>query len=118
MILFGVRSRRKRLGTATTECPQCHKTCSQAVARLQRWFTLFFIPVIPFSTRYYAVCSMCSGATKLDRAEAERLSGATVATSVPPSAPSAPDGALAPPDGTAADGVHPPAYGANPSDFS
>lgn len=74
MILFGFRGKRKRLGTVFTECPQCHRACSQVVARTQRWFTLFFIPIFPFSTTFLTVCSMCSGATKIDRARAEHLS--------------------------------------------
>jgi hypothetical protein len=73
MILFGVRSRRNRLGTVFTECPQCHQTCSQSIARVRRWFTLFFIPIFPFSTKHFTVCSMCSGAARVDRAHAEHL---------------------------------------------
>jgi hypothetical protein len=73
MILFGIRSRRNRLGTVITECPQCHQTCSQSIARVRRWFTLFFIPIFWFSTRHFTVCSMCSGAARVDRAHAEHL---------------------------------------------
>jgi hypothetical protein len=119
MILFGLRGRRKRLGTVTTECPQCHRTCSQAVGRAQRWFTLFFIPIFPFSTRYYTVCSMCSGSTKIDRAQAEHLSstGAQRAGQ----SPARPPGAAAPvpplPNTALGGTPHPPAYGANPDDF-
>jgi hypothetical protein len=120
MILFGVRSRRKRLGTVTTECPQCHRTCSQAVARAQRWFTLFFIPIFPFSSKYYSVCSMCSGATKLDRAQAERLSseGPSQQQQPSPPAPGAGDAVPSPPDHTPGGTPRPPSYGADPSDYA
>lgn len=73
MVLFGFRGKRTSLGTAFRICAHCQRPCSQAVARIQRWFTLFFIPVFPFSTRYVTVCSMCSAATRVDRARAEEL---------------------------------------------
>jgi len=102
MILFGLRAKRRRLGTVFTECPQCHRACSQVIARSQRWFTLFFIPVIPFAATYLTVCSMCSGATKVDRDRAEHLSalGAQPAGQ-PPAAPA--------PGSSAADTM-PPGY--------
>jgi hypothetical protein len=119
MILFGVRSRRMRLGTVTTECPQCHRTCSQAIARAQRWFTLFFIPIFPFSSRHYSVCSMCSGATKLDRAQAEGLSSQGLAQQPPTAPPPGASAAVPPPhDATPGATPRPPSYGADPSDYA
>lgn len=74
MILLGFRAKRKRLGTVRMLCSQCRNTCSHAVARVQRWITLFLIPMFPFSSRHYTVCSMCSATTWIDRARAEALS--------------------------------------------
>jgi hypothetical protein len=88
MILFGVRSTRNRLGTVIAECPQCHQTCSQSIARVRRWFTLFFIPIFPVSTKHLTVCSMCSGSARVDRAHAEHLASLGAQPSGQPPSPS------------------------------
>jgi hypothetical protein len=36
----------------------------QNAVESQRWFTLFFIPVIPLGTRYTLRCGVCGLATK------------------------------------------------------
>jgi hypothetical protein len=73
LILFGFRSRRKSLGTTFMLCSRCQRPCAHAIARMQRWFTLFFIPVIPFKTTYFTSCAMCGSAFKIDREKAEQL---------------------------------------------
>lgn len=72
-ILFGFRSMRKSLGTCFMLCSRCHRPCAHAVVRMQRWFTLFFIPIFPFKTTYLTSCAMCGSAFKIDRAKAEQL---------------------------------------------
>jgi hypothetical protein len=116
MILFGFRARRKRLGAVFNECAQCHRACSQVVAKVQRWFTLFFIPIFPFSTKYYTVCSMCSGATKIDRARAEHLAktGQHQAGQPPVTSPDATGSVLAPPDADVSVAPFPPVHGTAP----
>ncbi|HUD69458.1 MAG TPA: zinc ribbon domain-containing protein [Acidimicrobiales bacterium] len=116
MILFGFRGRRKRLATVFIECPQCHRTCSQVVARTQRWFTLFFIPIFPFSTKYFTVCSMCSGATKIDRTRAEHLSkmGEQQAGQPAVSTPDATPSVLRPPGGDVGATPYPPVHESTP----
>ncbi len=117
MILFGFRGKRKRLGTVFTECPQCHRACSQVVARTQRWFTLFFIPIFPFSTTFLTVCSMCSGATKIDRARAEHLSkmGEQQAGPPPSTGPDPTPSVLPTSDGDTGAPPFPPVHGGAPS---
>jgi hypothetical protein len=88
---------------------------------VQRWFTLFFIPIFPFSSKHFTVCSMCSGATKVDRERAERLStqGAPRGASTPtPLGAVGGDAVLAPPDLAAKDAPSRPGYGPDPSDFA
>jgi hypothetical protein len=38
---------------------------------LRRYFTLFFIPVIPLGTTYVMTCTMCGQSTKISREAAE-----------------------------------------------
>jgi hypothetical protein len=73
------------MGAVIDTCARCSRACSQQIVRLQRWFTLFFIPIFPFHTRYVAVCSMCSNNQTLDRTHAEQMaSRGDQGPSVPP----------------------------------
>ncbi len=98
MIIFGFRRSRKQLGTVFTLCRQCGQPCAHAVVALKRWFTLFFIPVIPLGATYIVVCAMCGGAVKIDKAGAEQLIGAAqpqpTAPEMTPDGPITPYGAL------------------------
>ncbi len=73
MIIFGMRGRTKDHGEAVpAECPRCHnRTFFHYVSRT-RWFSLFFIPVIPVSTKHFIVCPVCNFAVALDSDGRER----------------------------------------------
>lgn len=73
MIVYGFRSRNKVLGQAAYECSQCHQVANHAGVRTTRWFTLFFIPLIPFSKKTTARCSACGFQQKLDNKDADRV---------------------------------------------
>lgn len=106
MILFGFRGIRRHLGTTFIVCSRCQRPCSHVVARVQRWFTLFFIPVAPIKTTYFTVCSMCSAAVKVDRAQAEHLVAVGREQASSP-VEMTPDGPMTPPP-TAGLGFGPP----------
>ncbi len=81
MIIFGTRGRTKDNGEAVPAvCPRCHnRTFFHFVSRA-RWFTLFFVPVIPFSSKHFIVCPVCNFAVALDdegRERAGRMVGLT-----------------------------------------
>ncbi|MBX3312783.1 MAG: zinc ribbon domain-containing protein [Actinobacteria bacterium] len=60
LLIFGFKIRTKLLGTVAFFCPRCggDRTAKRLVAR--RWFTLFFIPVIPLKEVGEVVeCSTC-----------------------------------------------------------
>ncbi|MGO8877038.1 MAG: zinc-ribbon domain-containing protein [Acidimicrobiales bacterium] len=73
LILFGVRSRARTVGHVTMQCPICGVTCAQALREGRRWFTLFFIPIVPVSHTYALVCSSCGQGRKLDKPQAEQM---------------------------------------------
>ncbi len=62
MIIFGFRVRGTAIGTGTFFCPQEGGDREYQRQRLRRWFTLFFIPLIPLNVLGEAVhCTSCGG---------------------------------------------------------
>lgn len=59
------------------DCPRCHNTAPYVVHQLRTWFTLFFIPVIPYSTKYLLSCTICREAREITAEEKDRLLGAS-----------------------------------------
>jgi hypothetical protein len=48
------------LGSAGTRvCPNCGNRAEWSLLRVQKWFTLFFIPVFAYKTFEAAVCPVC-----------------------------------------------------------
>jgi hypothetical protein len=70
-LIFGFKSFLRNLAVVTAVCPQCHNPSAHRIVKRTRMFTLFFIPLIPFSIKTYSVCSFCGATTKLDKASTE-----------------------------------------------
>lgn len=78
MIIFGFSGRTKDLGEAVpTECPRCHNQVFFHLMTRTRWFSLFFIPLIPYSSRHLLVCPICGYAAPAE-GEARELAGRLV----------------------------------------
>jgi zinc-ribbon family len=82
MIIFGWgRVTKKQHGpTLAMKCPQCNNETWFQLWRYRSWFTLFFIPLIPYSTAHFLSCSVCSQGMELngDRLQqAKQLNGLT-----------------------------------------
>jgi hypothetical protein len=69
IILFGFRTRLKTVVMLMLACRNGHVAAHRLVKRV-RWFTLFFIPVIPLSTKYLTVCSQCGTAVNWNKEDA------------------------------------------------
>lgn len=97
--IFGTRVKRRRLGTVLMMCQSCHRPCSHVVGMRQTWFTLFFIPLIPFKATHFTVCSMCSASFKQSKEDAARLVAVGAQQSSQPAemTPDGPLSATAPP---------------------
>ncbi len=82
-IIFGFGRRTMRvLGfTAARLCGNCHNTSPWKVMKVTRWFTLFFIPIIPYSSKYLAVCPTCSRGVLVDAQAAKGMAAGGVAPS-------------------------------------
>jgi zinc-ribbon family len=60
LLIFGMRSRSHQHGPCVAaSCPRCHNEVVLIYLVVTRWFTLFFIPVIPTSKRRMLMCPIC-----------------------------------------------------------
>jgi hypothetical protein len=61
LIIFGMRNRVHQHGPCVAaSCPRCHNEVVLIYAVITRWFTLFFIPVIPIKRNRMLICPVCS----------------------------------------------------------
>jgi uncharacterized protein (DUF983 family) len=67
-IIFGWgRQTRTEFGsTMLIQCPHCNNTKFWDLIKLRTWFTLFFIPLIPYSSEVLLVCPVCAHGLGLD----------------------------------------------------
>ena len=64
IIIYGTRGFEKILGqTVAYSCARCNNIALFNVVRIRKWFTLFWIPIFPYSSKYYMVCPVCGSAT-------------------------------------------------------
>lgn len=62
MIVYGTRGLKSRVSTGQFYCPQCAETRSYTWYKVRKWFTLYFIPLIPLDVAgEYLECPTCSG---------------------------------------------------------
>jgi len=58
----------KRFGvTFQHSCDHCHNEDYWTLSRITTWFTFFFIPVIPYSVKYFLSCPVCQYGFTLDK---------------------------------------------------
>jgi hypothetical protein len=110
VIIFGFRSRPATIAVLNLACRNGH-IASHRLMKVTRWFTLFFIPVIPFSRSYYTVCAQCGTNVKWSKADADlAVAQAVPATDSPaPVDPVARPIPMGPPDASTAATSAPPA---------
>ncbi|MGD9365098.1 MAG: zinc-ribbon domain-containing protein [Desulfobacteraceae bacterium] len=74
MIIFGWgRVTNKNYGpTIATNCPNCNNDTWLQLYRCRTWFTLFFIPVFPYSKKHLLLCDVCSQGVELKGEQIQR----------------------------------------------
>jgi hypothetical protein len=86
LLIFGTKARAKAIGTGQFFCTRCGADRSYVLQQIRRWFTLFFVPLLPIGKvlREQVRCSTCGTAFSPDvlnmptSAEfSENLGGAT-----------------------------------------
>ncbi len=61
IFIFGIDSIKKEIGPVEEKlCPHCSNKKHWLLQKSSRMFSLFFIPLIPFSTKYYIHCPICN----------------------------------------------------------
>jgi hypothetical protein len=70
-LLFGSRPSEQIVNIVSFVCGFCTTNARQNVIKSSNKFTLFFVPLFSFSTRYYNECTNCGGRTSLTRAQVD-----------------------------------------------
>ena len=72
IIIYGSRAFQKVFGnTAPQTCGYCKEVAELKVFRVSKWFTLFYIPLFPFSYKYYLQCPYCEVMSEISKEEAK-----------------------------------------------
>lgn len=74
MIIFfgwGHRTAKSFGPVKKVECSNCNNESDWHLQKVTTWFTLFFIPVIPYEVLYLLVCPVCRYCVQLEKAEFE-----------------------------------------------
>jgi len=72
-ILFGFRSMVRNLAMVMYTCRTTNQPAAHRLSRITRWFTLFFIPVIPVGRRHILTCSGCGQSYKITKEQATEI---------------------------------------------
>jgi len=72
MLIVGTRPNTKLLGQIAYICPSCQHNSWHSVGRTRRWFTLFFVPVIPFTKSSISRCNLCGFMQRVPNPQAEQ----------------------------------------------
>jgi len=74
-IVWGSRVFHKVLGRTQKSyvCGNCSNENWFEVIKITTWFTLFFIPVFPFSFKYFVGCPICDKGNYITEDDAKQL---------------------------------------------
>jgi len=71
IIIWGTRASKKILGdTAVYSCNNCNNANPHQIVRVMKWFTLFWIPIFPFSIKHFITCPICSHDVQINKDQA------------------------------------------------
>lgn len=75
MLIFGFgKLTKKILGNASQKtCPYCNTTEVWQLCIIRAWFTLFFIPIIPYKLMYCISCPKCGSYIELTKEKFEEM---------------------------------------------
>lgn len=72
-VIFGWEKTVKPLETLlTTDCRRCQNHARWNIWQQTEWVSLFFIRLLPFKSRYYLACGICSDAVELSEKTCKR----------------------------------------------
>ncbi|MFI1109683.1 zinc-ribbon domain-containing protein [Streptomyces physcomitrii] len=73
MIIFGTKGYLYQLAILTLVCGRCGTPAAHTLRKRVTKFTLFFVPLFPFSTKYATQCTFCGAEQQIPQAQAEQL---------------------------------------------
>ncbi|MFD4259767.1 zinc-ribbon domain-containing protein [Streptomyces sp. NPDC058534] len=73
MIIFGTKGYLYQLAILTLVCGQCGNPSAHTLRKRVTKFTLFFVPLFPFSTKYATQCTFCGAEQQVSKEQAEQL---------------------------------------------
>lgn len=47
-------------------CPVCRQNVFTKIIEIKKWFTFFFIPMIPYSKSFWEVCPNCGNLNRIN----------------------------------------------------
>lgn len=60
VIVFSTKGTEKELGkTLYKSCKHCNNVCWYDLTKITRWFSLFFVSLVPYQKRYFFTCELC-----------------------------------------------------------
>jgi len=73
--IFGIGDKKTKLlgQTPLMDCPRCSNTTEWTIHRQKTYFSLFFIPLIPYRTEFILSCPVCREAREIDESEKDEL---------------------------------------------
>ena len=73
-IIWGSRHSSKVLAEiGHFNCSHCHNTVPFNFVKHIDWFTLYFVPIIPMHTEYWAECPICSYGLEIEKKRAKEI---------------------------------------------
>ncbi|MFD3524418.1 zinc-ribbon domain-containing protein [Streptomyces sp. NPDC058653] len=73
MIIFGTKGYVYQLAILTLVCGQCGNPSAHTLRKRVSKFTLFFVPLFPYSTKHYTQCTFCGVEHRVPNEQAEQL---------------------------------------------
>ncbi|MEW1721833.1 zinc-ribbon domain-containing protein [Streptomyces sp. NPDC093109] len=73
MLLFGTKGYLHQLAILTLICGQCGNPSAHTLTKRVTKFTLFFVPLFAFSTKYATQCTFCGAEQQLSQEQADQL---------------------------------------------
>lgn len=73
-ILYGTKYTKKDLGKLwVTPRSSCNVVGWQHLKKLTKWFSLFFIPIIPYKTELFTCCQACDACFEIKKGYENKL---------------------------------------------
>jgi hypothetical protein len=58
-LLFGTKTKPEQKGSVKFPCSNCKRETIASIIEIKKFFTLFFIPLIPYGDKTFIRCNVC-----------------------------------------------------------